>query len=41
MIEDNFDIAFENELGIDAGGPSREFYCNVFKDLFDPKKGFF
>jgi len=27
--------------GYDGGGLSREFFTEVFKDIFDPNKGFF
>ncbi|EGR32045.1 ubiquitin- hect domain protein, putative [Ichthyophthirius multifiliis] len=39
--QNKFDIYFNNEIGVDAGGLSREFYALVFKDLLDPEKGFF
>lgn len=41
LIEEDIDISFKDEEGIDAGGVSREFYSLIFKDLVDPSKGFF
>ncbi|EGR30732.1 ubiquitin- hect domain protein, putative [Ichthyophthirius multifiliis] len=41
LVQRKFEIKFKDEPGVDAGGPSREFYSQVFKDLLDPQKGFF
>lgn len=41
MFTSDFEIQFENEDGIDAGGPTLEWINLVMKEVFDPNYGLF
>ena len=41
FIKNQFQVDYENEDGIDAGGLSREWIVIVLKEALDPQNGLF